>query len=86
MGWFDKVKKAFNFDDDDEAFEDFEEEETKRAEEAKKEQFRNNSVSRNNYDVQGSQSQSYGGYKPKSNNNASAYIDRTTNEDRKSVV
>ena len=35
MGWFDKVKKAFNFDDDDEAFEDFEEEETKRAEEAK---------------------------------------------------
>ena len=38
MGFFDKVKKAFNFDDDDEAFEDFEEEETRRAEEAKKEQ------------------------------------------------
>lgn len=80
MGFFDKVKKAFNFDDDDEAFEDFEEEEERRAEEAKKEQFRNNSVSRNNYDVQGSHGQSYGGYKPKTNNNASAYIDRTTNE------
>ncbi|MBP5533486.1 MAG: cell division protein SepF [Lachnospiraceae bacterium] len=80
MGFFDKVKKAFNFDDDDEAFEDFEEEETRRAEEAKKEQFRNNSVSRNNYDVQGAQGQNYGGYKPKTNNNASAYIDRTTNE------
>lgn len=80
MGFFDKVKKAFNFDDDDEAFEDFEEEETRRAEEAKKEQFRNNSVSRNNYDVQGTQGQNYGGYKPKTNNNASAYIDRTTNE------
>ncbi|MBQ6024626.1 MAG: cell division protein SepF [Lachnospiraceae bacterium] len=80
MGFLDKVKKAFNFDDDDEAFEDFEEEETRRAEEAKKEQFRNNSVSRNNYDVQGTQGQNYGGYKPKTNNNASAYIDRTTNE------
>ena len=78
MGFLDKVKKAFNFDDDDEAFDDFEEEESRKAEAAKKEQFRNNSVSRNNYDVQ-SQCQGYGGYKPKTNN-ASAYIDRDTNE------
>ncbi|MBO4782841.1 MAG: cell division protein SepF [Lachnospiraceae bacterium] len=78
MGFLDKVKKAFNFDDDDEAFDDFEEEESRKAEAAKKEQFRNNSVSRNNYDVQ-SQGQGYGGYKPKTNN-ASAYIDRDTNE------
>ena len=51
MGFFDKVKKAFNFDDDDEAFEDFEEEETRRAEEAKKEQFRTNSVNLSNLTI-----------------------------------
>ena len=86
-GLFDKIKKAFNFDDDDEAFDDYEEEEVRKAEEAKKEQFRANSVTskNNNYDVQNSKNYDggYGGYAPKStsrsSNYASAYIDRDTN-------
>jgi len=32
MGFFDKIKSAFNFDDDDEAFDEYEAEETKKAE------------------------------------------------------
>ena len=85
MGLFDKIKKAFNFDDDDEAFDDYEEEEARKAEETKKEQFRANSVSsKNNYDVQGSKNYDTGyGYSSKSSsrssNYASAYIDRDTN-------
>ena len=85
-GFFDKLKKTFNFDDDEDAFDEFEEEESKKAEEAKKEQLRANSISNprnNNYDVQGT-SQG-GGYTARNNNSrnsnyASAYIDRDTNE------
>ncbi|MBR4341609.1 MAG: cell division protein SepF [Lachnospiraceae bacterium] len=84
-GFFDKLKKTFNFDDDDEAFDDFEEEEIKKAEEAKKEQLRANSIPNprnNNYDVSGYSQD--GGYTPKnntrSNNYASAFINRDTNE------
>ena len=82
MGFFDKIKSAFNFDDDDEAFDEYEAEETKKAEQAKKDQFRANSVSsRNNYDVPDRNSDSYSGYSSKnsSRNNAAAYIDRDTN-------
>ena len=82
MGFFDKIKNAFNFDDDDEAFDEYEAEETKKAEQAKKDQFRANSVSsRNNYDVPDRNSDSYSGYSSKnsSRNNAAAYIDRDTN-------
>ena len=82
MGFFDKIKSSFNFDDDDEAFDEYEAEETKKAEQAKKDQFRANSVSsRNNYDVPDRNSDSYSGYSSKnsSRNNAAAYIDRDTN-------
>ncbi|MCR5205481.1 MAG: cell division protein SepF [Lachnospiraceae bacterium] len=84
MGLMDKIKSAFNFDeDDDEAFDEYEAEETRKAEQAKKEQFKANSVSsKGNYDVPGRSSGSYGsGYSSKnsSKNNASAYIDRDTN-------
>jgi len=84
-GFFDKVKKAFNFDDDDEAFDEFEEDELRKAEEAKKEQLRANSIAtQNNYDT-GNRYDNQGSYSPRnnfrqSNNYASAYIDRTTNE------
>lgn len=84
MGFFDKIKSAFNFDDDDEAFDEYEAEETKKAEQAKKEQFKANSVSsRNNYDPGSNYDpDSYrSGYSSKnsSKNHASAYIDRDTN-------
>ncbi|MBR5180533.1 MAG: cell division protein SepF [Lachnospiraceae bacterium] len=84
MGFFDKIKSAFNFDDDDEAFDEYEAEETKKAEQAKKEQFKANSVSsRNNYDPGSNYDpDSYrSGYSSKnsSKNYASAYIDRDTN-------
>jgi hypothetical protein len=85
MGFFDKIKSAFNFDDDDEAFDEYEAEETKKAEQAKKDQFRANSVSsRNNYDVPDRNSDSYSGYSSKnsSRNNAAAYIDRDTKKKR----
>jgi len=83
MGVFDKIKKALNFDDDDEAFDEYDFEETRKADEAKKEQFRANSLSsKSNYDVpssknydadQGSSSRAYraGGY--------STTIDKNTN-------
>ena len=87
MGFFDKIKSAFNFDeeDDDEAFDEYEQEQIKKAEQAKKDQFRANSVSSrsNNYDIPDkSYDTGYGsGYSSKnsSKNNASAYIDRNTN-------
>ena len=82
-GFLDKVKKAFNFDDDDEAFDDYEEEELKKAEEAKKEQLRANSLSsKNSYDNSSygyDNGQSYSSKPAKSANYASAYIDRDTN-------
>lgn len=84
-GFLDKVKKAFNFDDDEDAFDEYEEEELKKAEAAKKEQLRANSVSsKNNYDTSGSKNYDSGmGYSQKPSkqptNYASAYIDRDTN-------
>ena len=52
MGFMDKIKSAFNFNDDDEAFDEFEEEEARKAEQEKKNQFKANSISskKNNYD------------------------------------
>ena len=86
MGFFDKIKSAFNFDDDDEAFDEYEAEETRKAEQAKKEQFRANSLSnKGNYDVPSSKNYDSGSYssgylsKNSSKNYASAYIDRDTN-------
>ncbi len=84
MGFMDKIKSAFNFNDDDEAFDEFEEEEARKAEQEKKNQFKANSISskKNNYDVPDKSYDDYDNdYAPKSSskNYASAYIDRNTN-------
>jgi len=84
MGFLDKIKSAFNFDDDDEAFDEYEAEETRKAEQAKKEQFKRDSISNsrsNNYDIPDkSYEDTTSGYSPKSSSKyASAYIDRNTN-------